>query len=98
MSLRSLPPQFAPGGLEYLAVKTLSLALSIFLTVASAAETSVGEEALRLRNLSLAELENEQPAKAEIALQQLVDAALAADVTQVDEAFLQRINDERNQS
>lgn len=54
-------------------MKTLSLALSIFLTVASVAETSVGEEALRLRNLSLAELENEQPAKAEIVLQQLVE-------------------------
>jgi len=32
------------------------------------------------------------------ALQQLVDAALAAGVAQVDEAFLQRVNDERNQS
>lgn len=54
-------------------MKTLSLALSIFLTVASIAETSVGEDALRLRNLSMAELENEQPAKAEEALHQLLD-------------------------
>jgi tetratricopeptide (TPR) repeat protein len=53
-------------------VKTLSLALTISLCLGSTAQATIGEDALRLRNLSLAELENEQPGKAEEILKRLV--------------------------
>jgi Tfp pilus assembly protein PilF len=47
--------------------------VSLFLVGIPSLWASVSEDALRLRNLGLAELENEQPAKAEELFRQLVD-------------------------
>ena len=47
--------------------------MSLFLVGIPSLWASVSEDALRLRNLGLAELENEQPAKAEELFRQLVD-------------------------
>ena len=55
-------------------MKRLSLVLgAVFVIVAPPLHAAVSEEAVRLRNLSLAQLENEQPALAEETLGQLIE-------------------------